>query len=198
VFPDIPKNEKDKAIAELKKILKWIEGLPLSNLPYVEMGFDALDIDLVNKLETHHSHVAAFYNPIELEVDERENIKISNVYQECFPYWFSPSYNPLRVDDFRVGNRIINLNSTLRRFIPFGLRGTVVGKTNVKVIVMFDEQFLHGNNIYGHCENYRGAMIEPNFLYNLSRSFARLMKENYKACQKFMEKPIEGFPAFAD
>ena len=45
----------------------------------------------------------------------------------------------------------MNLNSRKRKFIPFGLRGTVIGKTDEKVIVMFDEQFLHGNNVYGHC-----------------------------------------------
>ena len=56
-----------------------------------------------------------------------------------------------------MGNRVMNLNSTLRYYIPFGLRGTVVGKTESKVIVMFDEQFLNGNNIYGHCQNYKGA-----------------------------------------
>lgn len=51
----------------------------------------------------------------------------------------------------------MNINSSLRIYIPFGLRGTVVGKTESKVIVMFDSQFLNGNNIYGHCQNYKGA-----------------------------------------
>lgn len=92
----------------------------------------------------------------------------------------------------------MNLNSTKRQFIPFGLRGTVVGKTTEKVIVMFDEQFIHGNNIYGHCDKYRGAMVNPNYLLNLSRMFARMVKENYKVANRFMEKPLEGFPQFAD
>lgn len=33
----------------------------------------------------------------------------------------------------------MNINSTKREYVPFGLRGTVVGKTNDKVIVLFDE-----------------------------------------------------------
>jgi hypothetical protein len=43
LYPDIQKKEKDVAISKLKDMLKWIEELPISKLPYVEMGFDALD-----------------------------------------------------------------------------------------------------------------------------------------------------------
>lgn len=45
----------------------------------------------------------------------------------------------------------MNINSVKREYVAFGIRGTVVGKTNDKVIVLFDEQYLGGNNIYGHC-----------------------------------------------
>ena len=46
----------------------------------------------------------------------------------------------------------MNINSTKREYVPFGLRGTVIGKTNEKVIILFDEQYLNGSDIYGHCE----------------------------------------------
>ena len=125
-------------------------------------------------------------------------MKILNIYQEFFPFWCGPYYQKGSVSDFRVGNRVLNLNSTLRQFIPFGARGTVVGKTEQKLIVMFDEQFLHGNDIYGHCEMYRGAQVDPNNMLNLSAKFARLIKENFGAAKRFLEAPIEGFPQFAD
>jgi hypothetical protein len=115
------------------------------------MGFDALDCDLIQKLEDFNDHVYENYNTVELKTRPLEIIKVSNVYQENFPYWFGPYYNKLRVDQFKVGNRVMNLNSTLRVYVPFGLRGTVVGKTESKIIVMFDNQFLNGNDIYGHC-----------------------------------------------
>jgi len=41
------------------------------------------------------------------------------------------------------------MNSTMRNYIPFGLRGTVIGKTDEKVMVMFDEQFIGGQNLFG-------------------------------------------------
>ena len=120
-------------------MLRWIERLPLSDLPYVEMGFDALDTDLVNKLQEHNEHIQIYYNPVDLKVQPVEHIAIPNVYQESFPYWFGPYYEKNTVNDFRVGNRVINLNSTERKYIPFGARGTVVGKTEAKLIIMFDE-----------------------------------------------------------
>lgn len=61
-------------------MLAWLESLPLSKLPYVEMGFDALEIDLVQKLEQHNLHVKTCYAPIELKVQPMEHIKIVNVY----------------------------------------------------------------------------------------------------------------------
>lgn len=102
------------------------------------------------------------------------------VYQECFPFWCQP-YSNKTADDYNVGDRVININSTRREYVPFGLRGTVVGHTNDKVIVLFDEQFLGGNNIMGHCENYKGGYINPNYLINLTHKFSSLVKKNLNA-----------------
>ena len=64
------------------------------------------------------------------------------VFQEQFPFWTSPYSSVKRTQDYQVGDRVMNINSSRREYVPFGLRGTVVGKTNDKVIVIFDEQFL--------------------------------------------------------
>lgn len=45
---------------------------------------------------------------------------------------------------------------------------------------------------------YRGAQVNPEYMLNLSREFARLNKDNYQAVKKFQEKPLEGFASFAD
>ena len=55
------KAEKAKAVTKLKEMLVWIESLPISKLPYVEMGFDALDINLVKKLQGHNEYIRKFY-----------------------------------------------------------------------------------------------------------------------------------------
>ena len=38
----------------------------------------------------------------------------------------------------------MNVNSVKSFYIPFGLRGTVVGKVGNQVMVIFDEQMLNG------------------------------------------------------
>lgn len=79
-----------------------------------------------------------------------ENLQPHFLYQEHFPYWSAP-FSDKTCEDFRVGDRVLAINSTKREYLPFGIRGTVVGKTNERVVVLFDEQFIGGNNIQGHC-----------------------------------------------
>lgn len=43
LYPEVAREDKNKAIAKLKVMLGFLEKLPISKLPYVEMGFDALD-----------------------------------------------------------------------------------------------------------------------------------------------------------
>lgn len=181
IYPEIDKKEKDRQpwIDKLRGMLNWIEGLPLSKLPYVEMGFDSLDSSIIEKLANHSKYIQSSYGSIDLKVNPTETVQLSAIYQEQFPYWYGYKGNPDTVNDFRVGNRVMNLNSTQRQFIPFGARGSVVGKTESTLIVMFDDQFLHGNSIYGHCQMYRGAQVNPAHMLNLSREFARLNKDNY-------------------
>jgi hypothetical protein len=70
---------------------------------------------------------------------------------------------------FTMGSRVMNLNSTMKSFIPFGLKGTVIGKTESKILVVFDEQFLNGTTLFGHCGAYYGAQVPPKNLLNLSK-----------------------------
>lgn len=50
-------NEGPEAISKIKEIINWIESLPISSLPYVEMGFDALDTRIVKSLNYHRNTV---------------------------------------------------------------------------------------------------------------------------------------------
>ena len=107
---------------------------------------------------------------MELRVKPNEHMASKVLYAERFPYW-CPLYTGNRVDMFKVGQRVMNLNSSRKDYVPFGFRGTVVGKTERKVIVLFDNQFLQGTDINGHCQNYRGAILEPSCLLNITKKF---------------------------
>ena len=102
------------------------------------MGFDALNSDLIIKIDQHKNIIKEKFQAIQLNCREFEYLPPNMVYQECFPYWCQ-AYSNKSVDDYKVGDRVININSTKREYVPFGLRGTVVGHTNDRVIVLFDE-----------------------------------------------------------
>jgi len=199
LYPDIAKADKKLAITKVRTILGWIEALPISKLPYVEIGFDTLDSSLVKALQNYSQYVLQNFDTVDLKARQTEVLPLSMVYQENFPYWFPPQpAGSVSVEQFRIGNRVMNLNSHLRQFVPFGMRGTVVGKTEHQVIVMFDEQFLHGSDIYGHCDEYRGAYVRPDYLLNLTQSFAQIAQDNKALAKKFQERPLRGCPQFQE
>jgi hypothetical protein len=68
LYPKLNKADKTEGIAGARAITAWIEALPISKLPYVEMGFDALDSALIARLQEHSKFVSDSYEPIQLNV----------------------------------------------------------------------------------------------------------------------------------
>lgn len=68
VYPKLSKSDKTEGIERIRMITKWIESLPISKLPYVEMGFDALDQGIVSRLMKHNEYVSANYDTVSLKV----------------------------------------------------------------------------------------------------------------------------------
>lgn len=63
-----PTLDKEAAIERIKCITGWIEKLPVSKLPYVEMGFDALDSTLIEGLKNHNNYIQRNYGTVDLKV----------------------------------------------------------------------------------------------------------------------------------
>ena len=64
-----------------------------------------------------------------------------------------------QVIDWNLGDRVVNLRSP---FVPFGLRGTIVGlhPTTGTVEIIFDTTFIGGNTLHGLCANGRGRVVK--------------------------------------
>lgn len=185
-----PGMETDEALTKLKGMLNWIENLPLSKLPYVEMGFDTLNPETISGLNNHREYIQKNFDNIQIKCKSGgEFLQAQELFQESFPYW-SPPIPERTVEEYSVGSRVLNLNSTLREYIPFGLRGTVIGKTQDKVMVLFDEQFLGGSTVLDHCENYRGALVNPNYLLNITQKFTKALQKpnNSHIVSRYSEK----------
>lgn len=145
---DVLGAEDSNAVGRIKEISKWIESLPISSLPFVDMGFDVLETSMINAIHDHRINIEKNFNQVNLVVRPNEFIPSKFLFMERFPFW-SSMFPENTADKFRVGDRVLNLCSIKRAYVPFGARGTVVGKTEQKVVVLFDEQFLQGSDING-------------------------------------------------
>ena len=120
--------EDSNAVGKLKEITKWIEALPISSLPFVDMGFDTLETTMISSINEHRKNVEENYNNVNLAVRNNEFMPSKFLYMERFPYW-SSLFPENTVDKFKVGDRVLNLCSVKRAYVPFGARGTCVGKS---------------------------------------------------------------------
>jgi hypothetical protein len=180
-----PEEAPVDALAHLKRITQWIESQPLSKLPYVQIGFDSLSSDIVSKIEEAVVEIKEENKAAKIECEEIEALQPYHVFQENFPFWVSPFANN-DIGQFKVGDRVMNINSMRRQYIPFGFRGTVIGMTSEEVIVLFDEQFLAGENIHNHCKEYRGAMLKPNQIINITKRFKAIKQSDPHIVERFL------------
>lgn len=51
------KPDVEYLVPRIKELCRFIEKCPLSNLPYVEMGFDALSEELIQKLDMKRNDI---------------------------------------------------------------------------------------------------------------------------------------------
>lgn len=82
--------EGPEEIRKIKEILHWIESLPMSQLPYVEMGFDSLDSRIITCLNDHRQEVQRDFSNVDLKLKPIESFKPYMIFAERFPYWCSP------------------------------------------------------------------------------------------------------------
>lgn len=89
-----------------------------------------------------------------------------SIFVEVFPFWSPHIEQPYK--SFRYGDRVVNINTTRRKYIPFGEIGTVVGLTLDSIIVRFDEPNVSLTDVHDTCPPYTGAVVKPESLINLT------------------------------
>ena len=63
-----------------------------------------------------------------LQVRNQEFLPSKFLFMERFPFW-SSLFPENDVHKFKVGDRVLNICSIKRAYVPLGARSTVVGKT---------------------------------------------------------------------
>ena len=54
---DLYGNQEKGSVEKLKQILVWIDEQPVSHLPFVEMGFDALTPEMIKSLNSQREAI---------------------------------------------------------------------------------------------------------------------------------------------
>jgi hypothetical protein len=176
----------EERLEELKRLTDWLAGCELSNRSFVPAGFRFLSTEARDDIEgalveMKKEEQAAIPSEL-IKVDPR------TIFAEMFPFWCPPY--PLTNKNFRFGDRIININTTTRKYIPFGEIGTVIGLTLDGVIVRFDEPNVSLTDVHDTCPAYTGAVVNPESMMNLT--YQAEMKHQNKKQQNVRHVPYMG------
>jgi len=63
---DVFGAEDSNTVGKLKEVTKWIEALPISSLPFVDMGFDTLDTSMIVSINNMRKDIEENYNNVNL------------------------------------------------------------------------------------------------------------------------------------
>lgn len=72
----------------------------------------------------------------------------------------------LQGQTFNLGDRIVMVEETGN--VPLAAKGTVVGIQSSALDVLWDIPFIGGTNLAGRCSDYRGQVVAPDTVLNLS------------------------------
>ncbi|CAH7669160.1 hypothetical protein PPACK8108_LOCUS3727 [Phakopsora pachyrhizi] len=86
--------------------------------------------------------------------------------QERYPQTGSLRSKRLREQNFVLGDRVTMASDS--GTVPISARGTVVGITDKMVEVVFDGPFIGGTSLNNRCTMYRGAIVSPSVILNIS------------------------------
>jgi hypothetical protein len=70
---------------------------------------------------------------------------------------------------FELGDRVINACSIDRKYIPFGVKGTVTAVADEYIEVIFDSPFFGGTTLNGRVAEKSGLTVNPLNLINLTK-----------------------------
>ena len=179
----LPFMETDEErVEELGKLIKYLSNCELANKSFVPAGFQFLSAETRSEIDREVERLKeAEKSPMPTGL---ERVDPRGMFAETFPFW-TPPY-PSDNKSFRYGDRVVNINTSRRKFIPFGELGTVIGFTLKDLIIRFDEPNVVLTDVHDTCLPYTGAVVPPTCLVNLTQRHEansknqQHMQQNYR------------------
>lgn len=158
-----PGMDNEAALAQVSSLRKWLKSTPLARRPLVKPTAKVAPESAVRMLQ------AALPPNITktLPAVELENVAPALL---MAPLVKGGIASVFAGGNFEIGDRVLTVSSVGAP--AFGSRGTVVGVYDEAVEVLFDQEFLGGNDLFGRCNGEAGAMLPADQILNLSRPHA--------------------------
>lgn len=135
---------------EAIKIALWVSQQSTSKQKWFPCESEQLNIEIVNNLRKRINSIKAITPPIHTE-NRWMKTNPGLVYKETEPY----SMLYFKEADFKLGDRVVNLNSQKTSFVPFGAEGTVTAYAYNMVEVLWDDDVISGKS----CEMQRQDLL---------------------------------------
>jgi 5'-3' exoribonuclease 1 len=158
-----PGMDNEAALAQVSSLRKWLKSTPLARRPLVKPTAKVAPESAVRMLQ------AALPPNISKTVPA---VELENVAPALLmaPLMKGGVASAFAGGNFEIGDRVLTVSSVGAP--AFGSRGTVVGVYDEAVEVLFDQEFLGGNDLFGRCNGNYGAMLPADQILNLSRPHA--------------------------
>ena len=178
----LPNLETDEErLAELKKLIEYLSNCDLANKSFVPAGFTFLSAEARTAIDTKVEQMKL--NETKELPSALDRVDPRMMFVENYPFWVPPFEQTNQ--NFRFGDRVANIDTHKRKFVPFGEIGTVVGHTLDGVIVRFDNPNVVLTDVHDTCLPYTGAVVHAKGLINLTLNSE--MKHQQKKQQNFRQ-----------
>lgn len=152
-----------KPVDVVNEITHWLTTVGITSLILVPCTSAVLadrGIKAIEQESARQEKVRRTSKPAEAFL---RNVPITHLYK---PDPVVP-WSPTEVEEPELGDRVLSLRSDTGA--PFGIRGTIVAIHGKYVEVVFDQEFMSGNNLSSKCSDLRGQTLPLNAILNLSK-----------------------------
>lgn len=145
----------------------FLESLPHFNLPFLPCDADIVPIEVLKEIEA---------TLIQSSNSKNATPQVASITVPSPMLLYRPPdpFPKQKRADFDMGHFVVNMSAS--GHVPFGLRGIVVGIEGLNAHVVFEDEFLGGNNLHDRLATKRGQTVPVESLLNLSVAKPRLLK----------------------
>ena len=159
----LPGKKEEEILSTIRGVITWTQRQPLSDLPYVPAGTQIISKEgakeVTQLLEDAYKKPPGSPNSLEIDLSP------AGVHVEHAPFWIGVQGER---EGYAVGDRVVAVKTVGRGYVPFGSKGVIIGRSECRLLVLFDKPVLTGSSYNAHTLPNRAKLMDIDSLFNLS------------------------------